>query len=86
MEYRVFGRTGMKVSPFCLGCMNFGRRTTPEDSYPIIDRALDAGINFLDTANVYDPRRQRGDYRRGFKAQRPAQPHRTGHKGPRQDG
>ena len=53
MEYRDFGRTGMKVSPLCLGCMNFGRRTTPEDSYDIIDRALDAGINFLDTANVY---------------------------------
>ena len=53
MEYRNFGRTGMKVSPLCLGCMNFGRRTTPEDSYAIIDRALDAGINFLDTANVY---------------------------------
>ena len=53
MEYRNFGRTGMMVSPLCLGCMNFGLRTTPEDSYAIIDRALDAGINFLDTANVY---------------------------------
>ena len=53
MEYRNFGRTGMKVSALCLGCMNFGRGATPEDSYAIIDRALDAGINFLDTANVY---------------------------------
>ncbi len=53
MEYRDYGRTGMKVSPLCLGCMNFGRRTTPEDSYEIIDKALDAGLNFLDTANVY---------------------------------
>ena len=53
IEYRNFGRTGMKVSPLCLGCLNFGGRTTPEDSYAIIDRALDAGINFLDTANVY---------------------------------
>ena len=53
MEYRNFGRTGMKVSPLCLGCMNFGQRTTPEQGYAIIDRALDAGINFLDTANVY---------------------------------
>lgn len=53
MEYRNFGRTGMKVSPLCLGCMNFGQRTTPDDSYAIIERALDAGINFLDTANVY---------------------------------
>lgn len=53
MEYRNFGRTGVKVSPLCLGCMMFGGRTSPEDSYPIIDRAIDAGINFIDTANVY---------------------------------
>ncbi|MDE0632834.1 MAG: aldo/keto reductase [Caldilineaceae bacterium] len=53
MEYRNFGRTGMKVSPLCLGCWNFGERTTPEDSYAIVDRSLDAGLNFLDTANVY---------------------------------
>src|SRR4051794_6536220 len=53
MEYRSLGRTGVKVSALCLGCMMFGRRTEPEDSYAIIDRALDAGINFLDTANVY---------------------------------
>ena len=53
MEYRDFGRTGMKVSPLCLGCWNFGERTAPEDSYSIVDRALDAGLNFLDTANVY---------------------------------
>ncbi len=53
MEYRSLGRTGTKVSPLCLGCMMFGGRTTPEDSYDIIDRAIDAGINFLDTANVY---------------------------------
>lgn len=51
--YRSLGRTGVKVSPLCLGCMMFGGRTEPEDSYKIIDRALDAGINFLDTANVY---------------------------------
>ena len=53
MEYRNFGRTGMKVSPLCLGCWNFGERTTPQASYAIVDRALDAGLNFLDTANVY---------------------------------
>ena len=53
MEYRNFGRTGMKVSPLCLGCWNFGERTTPQVSYAIVDRALDAGLNFLDTANVY---------------------------------
>ena len=53
MEYRSLGRTGVQVSTLCLGCMMFGGRTEPEDSYAIIDRALDAGINFLDTANVY---------------------------------
>ena len=53
MEYRSLGRTGVKVSPLCLGCMNFGGKTNPEDSYAIIDKAIDEGINFLDTANVY---------------------------------
>jgi aryl-alcohol dehydrogenase-like predicted oxidoreductase len=53
MEYRPLGRTGVKVSSLCLGCMMFGWRTQPEDAYAIIDRALDAGINFFDTANVY---------------------------------
>ncbi|MBE0609567.1 MAG: aldo/keto reductase [Dehalococcoidia bacterium] len=53
MEYRSLGRTGVKVSNLCLGCMMFGGKTTPADSAAIIDRALDAGINFLDTANVY---------------------------------
>ena len=52
-HYRNFGRTGVKVSPLCLGCMMFGGKTGPEDSRAIIDRAIDAGINFLDTANVY---------------------------------
>ncbi|HEX2109377.1 MAG TPA: aldo/keto reductase, partial [Rubrobacteraceae bacterium] len=53
MEYRNLGRTGVKVSKLCLGCMMFGGRTGEEDSFGIIDRAIDAGINFLDTANVY---------------------------------
>lgn len=53
MEYRDLGRTGVKVSPLCLGCMMFGRKASPEDSYAMVDRAIDAGINFLDTANVY---------------------------------
>ena len=53
MEYRNFGRTGVKVSELCLGCMMFGGRTGEEDSADIIDRAIDEGINFLDTANVY---------------------------------
>jgi len=53
MEYRNLGRTGVQVSALCLGCMMFGRRTEPGPSYAIVDRALEAGINFLDTANVY---------------------------------
>ena len=53
MDYRSLGRTSTKVSPLCLGCMMFGGKTSPDDSYSIIDRAIDAGINFLDTANVY---------------------------------
>lgn len=53
MEYRSLGRTGMKVSSLCLGCMMFGGRTEERPSMDSIDRAIDAGINFLDTANVY---------------------------------
>ncbi len=53
MEYRPLGRTGIKVSSLCLGCMMFGGKTSPDDSYAIIDKALDDGINFIDTANVY---------------------------------
>jgi aryl-alcohol dehydrogenase-like predicted oxidoreductase len=55
MDYRKLGRTGVKVSPLCLGTMMFGKRgnSDHEDSIRIIHRALDAGINFVDTANVY---------------------------------
>lgn len=53
MQHTYLGRTGLKVSRLCLGTMNFGPQTTPEDSYAILDRALDEGINFVDTANVY---------------------------------
>ncbi|MFA9477267.1 aldo/keto reductase [Phycisphaerales bacterium AB-hyl4] len=52
-EYRYLGRTGIRVSPLCLGTMMFGGKTSPEDSYAIINRAIDEGINFIDTANVY---------------------------------
>ena len=54
MEYRPLGRTGVQVTPLCLGCMMFGGRTSEADSMDIIDRAIDAGINFIDTANVYN--------------------------------
>ena len=53
MELRPLGRTGVKVSSLCLGCMMFGGKTDPDDSYAIIDKAIDQGINFIDTANVY---------------------------------
>lgn len=56
MQYAHLGRTGLKVSRFCLGTMNFGERTSPEDSFAILDRALEWGINFLDTANIYGAR------------------------------
>jgi len=53
MDYTQLGRTGLKVSRLCLGTMNFGRRTTEENSFTIMDKAHDLGINFFDTANVY---------------------------------
>ena len=53
MEYTNLGRTGLKVSKLCLGTMNFGPETDEETSHAIMDRALDVGINFFDTANVY---------------------------------
>ena len=54
MEYKTLGRAGVKVSPLCLGTMMFGGPTNEKDSIRIIHRALDAGINFMDTANVYN--------------------------------
>jgi len=54
MEYRSLGRSGVMVSPLCLGAMNFGGPTNKEDTIAIINRALEAGINFIDTANVYN--------------------------------
>lgn len=55
MEYRTLGRTGVEVSPLCLGTMMFGAWGNPshDESIAIIHRALDAGINFVDTADVY---------------------------------
>ncbi|MGZ5291407.1 MAG: aldo/keto reductase [Actinomycetota bacterium] len=53
MDYRHLGRLGLKVSPFCLGTMNFGPVTPEPESHAILDRALELGISFVDTANVY---------------------------------
>ena len=53
MDYKNLGRTGLKVSRLCLGTMNFGPFTSEPDSFKIMDHALELGINFFDTANVY---------------------------------
>ncbi len=53
MEYRYLGRTGVRVSPLCLGCMTFGGSNDLETSCEIIGHAIECGINFIDTANVY---------------------------------
>jgi aryl-alcohol dehydrogenase-like predicted oxidoreductase len=53
MQYANLGRTALKVSRLCLGTMNFGPETTEEDAHAIMDRALEHGINFFDTADVY---------------------------------
>src|SRR5512136_88666 len=53
LDYRNLGRSGLKVSPLCLGTMNFGWHTSEKDSFALMDQALEMGINFFDTANVY---------------------------------
>ncbi|WP_017811372.1 MULTISPECIES: aldo/keto reductase [Paenibacillus] len=53
MEYSYLGKSGLKVSQICLGTMNFGPVTDEKESFRIMDAALDAGVNFFDTANVY---------------------------------
>jgi aryl-alcohol dehydrogenase-like predicted oxidoreductase len=53
MEHTFLGRTGLRVSKLCLGTMNFGPYTSEEDSFEIMNHALESGINFFDTANVY---------------------------------
>ena len=53
MQYRALGRTGLKVSQLCLGTMMFGGKTDEQDSFRIIDHAINEGVNFIDTADVY---------------------------------
>ncbi len=60
MEYTNLGRTGLQVSRLCLGTMNFGPQTSEQDSFAIMDRAVEHGINFFDTANVYGGEGNRG--------------------------
>ena len=60
MRYTHLGRTGLTVSRLCLGTMNFGPETDEATSFSIMDSALDAGINFFDSANVYGRSKGRG--------------------------
>jgi len=60
MQYTHLGRSGLLVSRLCLGTMNFGPHTSEEESHRIMDRALDLGINFFDTANTYGWRKGEG--------------------------
>ncbi|MDQ6847135.1 MAG: aldo/keto reductase [Candidatus Dormibacteraeota bacterium] len=60
MDYTHLGRSGLAVSRLCLGTMNFGPQATEADSHRIMDRALEQGINFFDTANVYGWRKGEG--------------------------
>jgi aryl-alcohol dehydrogenase-like predicted oxidoreductase len=60
MQYTHLGRSGLKVSRLCLGTMNFGPQTEEAASHAIMDSALDSGINFFDTANVYGGAEHRG--------------------------
>jgi aryl-alcohol dehydrogenase-like predicted oxidoreductase len=53
MEYRYIGKTGLRVSPICLGTMTFGSSADKKESFKIMDRAYEAGINFFDTAELY---------------------------------
>lgn len=60
MQYTNLGRSGLKVSRLCLGTMNFGPQTSEEDSFAIMDKALEHGINFWDSANVYGGKKGEG--------------------------
>jgi aryl-alcohol dehydrogenase-like predicted oxidoreductase len=60
VQYTQLGRSGLKVSRLCLGTMNFGPQTEEPEAHSILDAALDAGINFVDTANVYGGAGHRG--------------------------
>ncbi len=60
MKYTTLGRTGLKVSRLCLGTMNFGPHSTETESHAIMDKALELGINFFDTADVYGAKKGEG--------------------------
>ena len=60
MKHVNLGRTGLKVSEFCIGADNFGDQTSPGDGVRIMERAFEAGVNFIDTANAYGPADKKG--------------------------
>ena len=60
MQYKNLGRSGLKVSRLSLGTMNFGPHTTEADSFAIMDKALECGINFFDTADIYGGKKGEG--------------------------
>jgi aryl-alcohol dehydrogenase (NADP+) len=70
MQYRTLGRSGLKVSPLCLGTMMFGGPTDEAAACRIIDQAADQGVNFIDTANVYEQGRSEEAVGRGIAARR----------------
>ena len=70
MEHRLLGRTGVRVSPLCLGALNFGGATEEAESIRIIHAALDAGINLVDTANVYNAGRSEAIVGKALKGRR----------------
>ena len=92
METVRFGKTGMKVSRLCLGCMTYGSTKwrdwvlEEEASRPFIREALERGINFFDTADMYSDRRERGDRRPGAQGLRQARRSRGRHQGLQSDG
>src|SRR5258708_36405069 len=85
MDYRRLGSTGLRISRLGLGCGNFGgigsapeffgMGETEAQAFDLMDRAVDAGINFFDTANAYGGRRREAIHGRWLKAKGPAAPH-----------
>ena len=53
MNYKSLGRSGLRISPICIGTNNFGEQVNEQDSMRIIAKAIDLGINVIDTANMY---------------------------------
>src|SRR5436305_14922327 len=60
LQYTNLGRTGCRVSRLCLGTMNFGERASEADAFAIMNRAIEHGINFWDTADVYGGKAGKG--------------------------